>query len=1058
MGISVTSDVKPLVPGRDLHIIACERATGASSRVTNDERPRRCIGVRWASRQDLGFPLKGYQVRRRLADADPGSPATDLATFWLPDTSSWAVFQADATARRPPCGPWFDDILVESHGYLVPLIRLVDPRTPAADTRSLVLSAADFFGDTHRESAELAWNFWRYSEPPTLTSLLDGDPLTAAALTAFYRARATELLLALALRFEYAVLLGLATDDWAPVADVVYEVVAVWRGRGTVTAVSDRTRTNAQCSPLPPKWLLAERAPGTLPHPAFQAWPAWSPPIELSPVDSDGAPLAPTALIPRYPAAFTALTWAPPPEETTLIGHGPVLYRAERYGHGTATAGLGSAPTLPAGAAFTAVGDGEDLIRPPHEPHYVDPGPGPWLEFEGFYHYQVRGVDLFGVPSVGVVRTAVRHHDDIAPATPRARINADLIVTLPAGATTLSIPVAVDWDAAEDFAGPDVTEFRIAASWIPALSLPVHLDAVTDVDVLHVDVTIAALGGTANAYVGGRLSTPGAEFPILSHGVGTPATMRVRTLGTRKPNAGVDALVISAGSPTPLTRIASLPRRPLVPATVSLVHGITPPEVTLAAASTTALPSDATVRAYVHVLRATLDAMLVAGARWRLQAPPAETPARETWDRWLALADPAAALLGSPVLLFPPHALTVTVTPPAGFTAGLLDLFVTAADDVEYVSGLALPVADPTLAAPTGNESARFEAFVSVRSEDPPETANVPAYDPYNRLWARSAANFAEGAQYQLNWGPAAGAVRYEVWRALEGAIPGATPALSDIDLRALVSSEAGGFELRSGQVFGTTYEDSLPGRAPTRALYRVRAISAAGVTGDFSSVIGPVYVPDVRRPPAPNLLRANAAPQAEADRAIAVEWTQAGPLDGVRFDVFFRDASNADAAWALAGRVAIGSTPTEAGRFRFLHLERPPGKKFAYYAVAVREALDPIDPAAVAKRDIGSGRSNEKTGSAISAGPLAAPVSLMASLSTQGVTLTWDNRDWYEKIEVRRKLASSYIYDLITIVDGDAESYDDTSVMAGTWRYQLRALGVRREARSAIDAEVTVR
>jgi hypothetical protein len=122
-----------------------------------------------------------------------------------------------------------------------------------------------------------------------------------------------------------------------------------------------------------------------------------------------------------------------------------------------------------------------------------------------------------------------------------------------------------------------------------------------------------------------------------------------------------------------------------------------------------------------------------------------------------------------------------------------------------------------------------------------------------------------------------------------------------------------------------------------------------------------------------------------------------------------------------------------------------------------VREALDPIDPAAVVKRDITSAQSNEKTGTAISSGPLAAPVSLVAMLSPGGVELTWENRDRYEKIEVRRKPPGQYTYDFITIVPGDAERYEDTGVTSGVWRYQLRALGVRREARIAIDAEVTV-
>jgi hypothetical protein len=83
--------------------------------------------------------------------------------------------------------------------------------------------------------------------------------------------------------------------------------------------------------------------------------------------------------------------------------------------------------------------------------------------------------------------------------------------------------------------------------------------------------------------------------------------------------------------------------------------------------------------------------------------------------------------------------------------------------------------------------------------------------------------------------------------RALKGALVGATSTITDLDLCGLAATQPGGFEQRSGHIiFSTHYTDEIPGRAPTRAIFCVRAISAAGVPGFFSEVIGPVYVPDV--------------------------------------------------------------------------------------------------------------------------------------------------------------------------------------------------------------------
>jgi hypothetical protein len=356
-----------------------------------------------------------------------------------------------------------------------------------------------------------------------------------------------------------------------------------------------------------------------------------------------------------------------------------------------------------------------------------------------------------------------------------------------------------------------------------------------------------------------------------------------------------------------------------------------------------------------------------------------------------------------------------------------------------------------------GNESSGAEVLLSVRSTALPPAPTVGVFDPAARLWASSAANYAEQARFEVQWTAVAGAVRYEVWRVLEGRLTGATAQTPDVELRVLAAAQPSAFELRTAEAFGTSFDDELPGRAPTRALYRVRSVSAAGIAGAFSPVIGPVHVPDVRPPPAPNLLRVVAVAPAEADRALAIEWTQPALAPDVRFEIEARTPDEPNARFALVGTLAPG-TATVAGRFRFVHGDRVPGRRYEYRVIGVREALDPIDPAGAAKRDIRSVPSAVRAGVAISAAPLAAPTGVAAThdAAIAGVRLAWTNADAYQRIAVYRRAPTRFGFELVTELDGAAEGHDDLAVGPGAWAYQLRARGVSREARTEI-VEVVV-
>jgi hypothetical protein len=479
-----------------------------------------------------------------------------------------------------------------------------------------------------------------------------------------------------------------------------------------------------------------------------------------------------------------------------------------------------------------------------------------------------------------------------------------------------------------------------------------------------------------------------------------------------------------------------------------------PLEIRLLQAGSAALPGSEAVHVYLHGLRVSLQGTPTGPAQWRLEVPVDADARATTLNNWRALANHNVLLTGTPAIVYPQHGLTVAVAAPSDFLAGLLELHVTAADDKTYVASPVYPVADVALGNARGNESEAAVAVVSVRCLDPPSQPTVSSYDPATILWSTSAADYAESATYKLQWGAVAGVAQFEVWRALEGSLTGASADTSDEDLRTLAAAQGDAFDLRSGEVFTNLYEDSIPGRAPTRALYRVRAIAASGEKGPWTDIIGPVHVPDVRAPVRPNLL--SAGPPADGtERAIQVTWTQAGPVDGVRFDIEAKRAG--DTAFSVIGVVPKGTTPNATGRYTFTDADVVPGKESVYRVIPVREARDPIDPTGVALRDVAGTTSKEIRTSAI--GQLEAPSDVVANYdaASNSVAVSWVNQDSYETVEVRRMAPGRYAFATLTSLAGDAKSFSDTDISSGDWKYQIRGLGVSRRADSEVNAEVTV-
>ncbi len=1037
-----------LVQRRDLDIIACHRV--------RPSREGRLVGVRWASRPDLEWPRKGYVVERKDADGTTsigpgGSP------FHLPRSDDWSTFATDVRSRRPLSGRYFPDVDITepNFGHLRILIRLVDPRTSPAAHPSLTIAVAAILGASHTDDAELATTIWPGAAPPPLPTLL-ANPPSASAVIAYYRRAARGYLLALALRFEYAVLLGLATDDLARKDEkpVIYRVSAGLT-HGSGSAETDPLPFDRICSPPAPTVFTARRVPGSVAHPAFADFAGWVPPPELRNSDSTGSRQTAESLIPRAPSRFTALEWSAPPPSDRLLDHGPVLYALARHAHGAASVSRAVAPAAPAATAYLPLFAGELMMRSEAPPHALDAPGMAWPELEGWYHYRIHGVDLLGEKSTAPAITTVWHHDDLPPPKPGLRLVTTQTLDFDRPGTPRAVSLIIDWSAAQDFVGPDTIEFRIAERWRARRPVHVEVTAVTPVsgDLFLGDVTLTSLAEPPGSLAGMHLILPDGEYPIVTHGTGAGATMRIRRVAERLPAPGRHGLIYATGAELSHRRIARVPRRPAVTARVSRVLDAAAMRIALTAAGGAPLPDDAEVSIYVHVLRTSFRATHEGNDIWHIEPPDPQDARYPSWKACQVLPDPSGFLTGSPVIVFPPHAVTVEVTPPPTFGAGVLMLDVTAADDAAYVDSPSPRGAAPEPTALHGNESEPATATLSTRVLTPPKAPIVPAFDPARFVWAASAARYSEDATHRLTW-PDNGAAHYEVWRVLEGALPGASAAMSATQLRTLAKRHPEKFALRDLRIFGGEYTDAIPGRAPTRVLYKVRGVSEAGHPGAWSELIGPVHVPDIRQPPAPNLTRVVApAPvpgTPAAERRLAVEWTQPGADTDLRHEVEALDPSGQWQTVAVSPRGTLPQ-PGPARLFRITLEGQIPGRKVSVRVTAIREARDPIDPLGRLRRDIRGQASEVKAGSAL--GVLNAPGDLVgtASATAAAILLTWSNRDPYESLEILRQGPDEHRLRRTTVLDGAFDSHHDTGLSSGLWRYQLRALGHSRKSESVI-------
>jgi len=1090
-----------LVPGRDIDIVACRR---------NDTHGRfsgkRVFGVRWAVRPDLevprsnpqlslpSFPTGGFSVCRRMNSSEWKSLNNGNA-FVPPQSESWANFESDATKLKPKLGPWFQNIQEENLTFLLPLLRLVDPRVSNPCVERRVLEVAKALGEPHEADPELAIRFWRNREPAPLRELLD-DRAKLGDLVRFYASAAMNFLLGLSLRFEFAVLLGLATDDLVEEeGDVVYRVQANGNGdERTGMAESDPGRTNETCDPGEPSGFVAETHPGFVRYRHIASFDPvneddWRFPAEMRPEGYEGVDEGRVLFSPICPASFSKLNWKAPVPTAKLLDHDAVLYKIQRFEHAD-PADMSDEPKLPNNPNFKEIEPGELFQHPDGDTGILD-RPGMDQPLEGWYRYRLWGIDLLGVQSEVPAEAALRHRDELAPPPPTIRLRSEQTLGVAPGENKVKVDLDLTWEASHDFNGPDAVEFRAAATWIGRVGVPVHLTSVNETSRPgRVKVKVNNLPDPKDRYEGTQLTTPDGTYMIVAAKPGTPGELIVRRAGGRVPSADQDGVIVTAATPQPPTRVARIDRLPAEPARVADVVSVKPMMVLsfAAAAVDGELSGSNNAHVYLHLLRASFTAKRNDEGAWTLDEPiEAEDPRKETLETWRTLRDPAGTLLQSPAILFPAHRLCLQVPIPKDFVAGLLRIDVTAADDKAYIASPTLREHSSDLETLTGNESEPAQTIVSVRSLRPPPAPTVE-HDPNRIIWAEGASIYVEHASARLSWPAVVGAFAYEVWRALEGSLlpPGAvTGHLSDNDLRLLAKHRPNAFELRSRHVFAPRYEDEIPGRVPTRVLYKVRALTQAGVPGPFSELLGPVHVPDIRRPSAPNLLcvgpprrsppsgqkdrdgDATATPSTDdpsagtsvvparptdvEQRVLELVWTRQGADDGIRYQI--ETSFDAGQSWQVSGATAVDPAPISPEpphRFMGRVNNLAPGKPVYCRVRAIRVALDPIDPTGTTTREIVGPPSASSIGRAI--GSLRDPRLLQITYDPESHNLVfvWQNQDDYEHVDIGRRAADQHRFEWIATVEGNSQVKVLRHKLAvGVWTFRLRARGHSRRSTS---------
>lgn len=914
---------------------------------------------------------------------------------------------------------------------------------------------AEIAGQSHAGDEGLDLKHWRGTPPDLddLLAMLNGSPDQRQVyrdVIMYYQRHAAILLLALATEFGVARFLGLGLEDSLP--QLPANSLRYWVAAENESQVCKAAPIDEASPPPPVDLTLTPATPEFVLYPAFGRFfkgAAWQPTIgsNSNPLLVERTRVAQTPV--RSVATPTALIkWVGPVEQAPngedripLLSSLAVSWMIERQSSssGHAQGDIQSAPGL---ANFVSCHADERIIDQGDNKFLDSPeiplGDPPYV---GWHSYRVRGRDLLGFDGPWSEVAKIEMRDLAAPPPPLIRFDAEVVNFNASGDSTL---VHLGWGAEQELVAPDASLFLIRQSWqcdtyrplviAPFVARPDDPPPLPDdLNIVQAQIRVTDDGreipkSELEQLTGGTLVQGGAAFAILA--APGASTLIVRRSAGRAPLPGDAQARIGTSTPvrsavTPVLRKPAVATHVTVKATQPLtvcLYSRTVTPGTNDVVDTLIRPGNGMV--YLHLPGLSFRAEPSQNdTAFSLTLPDGAGPAsKEMLDAMTQLDFNTLTnwLEKSPALWLPAHSTALALDPPEGFASGRVQLEVSSVDCY-------------------GNEGERRQVSAPVRLIAAPVPAPVP-WVP--RIWAHDAAEYAETARARISWPGMAGAMRYEVERALESAL-GLTPQSADETLLEEGAKQGAAFERISDAAIYPRCEDLLPGRAPTRAVYRVRGVSASETAGDWL-IVALVWVPDIRIPPQPVLL--GAYPDPGRNRAVICSWTQPGPVEGIGFRIEARPVLQGqvrDDDWTVVSELVPGSiAPLGAGRYNVALEDRVPGLWQEFRVIAVRHARDPDDPRGRAIRRIVGPPSAPMR--ACAEGDLRPPDNLRANVSDTGVvTLRWTNRDRYQVIELRRWEEGDWRVERVHLL-GEVETYVVPAPLPPekAWLFDLTAVG----------------
>lgn len=528
------------------------------------------VALRWTIARDQFFPGAGFVLETFSAGAQvtvrqAKLPGTSLgAGGWTIDTD---LFKRDVQDRsRMSAGtkvPAFDQVK-----ELEPILRFALDEPDPADLERDLQVIAEQLGQSHGGDAALQKLYWRNGEVPSGEEIArkgQGDP-EYQDVVRHYRVQATDLLLAAAIDFGMAKLLGLACEHELPAGTKPgnYSVTGLWQA--SETSWSSVHEAGAEWPPAPINLSVSART-GMAGYPDFGPFfneqATWHPALPNN--DVNCARLAEAARRgPRsYPTPTAKLEWSTTPLKEgpgrdggkPQLTYEPVSWRIERCKFADNGAAGEARPLLPANAVFSLCHDGERVARRAKD-EFEDDLDLPWGEqpLDGFYAYRVAATDIFGVTGAFCDAVTIRLADTFAPPPPRPSIAEERIDLVEGAANTVRL--TLDWDAGQELVAPDTLAFQVRQLWTSVDYFPLTIvktepikdtaippDPLIDaLDHVQADVVLANADGAPwqagelPSIAGGTLLTADGEFAILDQR--GASAIRVRRSAGRAPSPG----------------------------------------------------------------------------------------------------------------------------------------------------------------------------------------------------------------------------------------------------------------------------------------------------------------------------------------------------------------------------------------------------------------------------------------------------------------------------------------------------------------------------------------